>query len=92
MICRIFQLIVIIASLFPLFSSPISTQKDELVAVELEIADIDDQINALRLKRSQLLERQKQLQKTLDDQRILAFQGNSIEQWQRTGIPSVCSP
>jgi len=67
--------------------SLISTQKDELVAVELEIAEIDDEINSLRLKRSQLIERQKQLQKTIDDERILSFQGNSIEQWQRTDFP-----
>lgn len=64
--------------------SSTSTQKDELVAVELEIAEIDEEINLLRVKRSQLIERQKHLQKTLDDHRVLTFQGNSIEQWQRT--------
>jgi chromosome segregation ATPase len=66
------------------FSSSI-VETDELLAIELEISELDEQINHLRFKRSQLIERQQTLKNTLKQNQQSTSNTNSIEQWQRTG-------
>ncbi len=56
-----------------------------MLAIEIEISEIDEQIYRLRHKRSQLVERQDKLKNTLQQNQRTTFNTNLIEQWQRTG-------
>ncbi|CAF1101252.1 unnamed protein product [Adineta ricciae] len=61
------------------------TDNDELVAIDFEIAEIDKQINHLRQRRSQLVQRQKKLKDANKRrQRQQSISGSAHEQWKRT--------
>ncbi len=69
------------------FSSSIieKNEDDELITIEFEISEIDKEINRLRHKRSQLIERQEKLKNTIKQNQRSTFNSNLVEQWQRTG-------
>lgn len=58
---------------------------DELIAIELEIAEIDEQINRLRQQRSCLIKRQQKLKEFLKHNQLTSKE-NVTEKWRRTGI------
>ena len=60
-------------------------EEDELIALELEISELDQEINRLRHKRSQLFERQEKLKNTIKQNQRSTSDINLVEQWQRTG-------
>ncbi|CAF0835104.1 unnamed protein product [Rotaria sordida] len=69
-------------------SSIITTNEtDELIAIELEISEIDAEINRLRHKRYQLVERQQKLRDSMKPNQQSTFNINSVEKWQRTDFP-----
>ncbi|CAF3403671.1 unnamed protein product [Rotaria sp. Silwood1] len=61
-----------------------SNENDELIAIELEISEIDVEINRLRHKRCQLVERQKKLKDSMKQNQQSTLNTNLVEQWQRT--------
>ncbi|CAF0923798.1 unnamed protein product [Adineta steineri] len=66
-------------------NSPVmNTDNDELIAIELEMAEIDQQMNSLRQQRNHLANRQKRLKETIK-QKEQSTTTNLIEQWKRTG-------
>lgn len=62
-----------------------TNEDDELLAIELEISEIDEEIQRLRFKRSQLVLRQEQVKNSLKEDQRTTTDTNSIQQWQRTG-------
>ncbi|CAF3259461.1 unnamed protein product [Rotaria socialis] len=62
-------------------------QNDELIAIELEISEIDLEINRLRQKRFQLAERQQKLKDALKQNQQSTSNINLVEQWQQTNFP-----
>jgi len=69
-----------------LFCSPITNDKDELVAIQLEISEINKQINRLRRRRSHLNKQQQKLKETIKQaQQSTTVTRNLNEQWERTG-------
>ncbi|CAF3624135.1 unnamed protein product [Adineta steineri] len=65
-------------------NSPVmNTDNDELIAIELEMAEIDQQMNSLRQQRNHLANRQKRLKETIK-QKEQSTTTNLIEQWKRT--------
>ncbi|CAF3442463.1 unnamed protein product [Rotaria socialis] len=63
-----------------------TTSNDELIAIELEIVEIDDQINRLRHQRSCLIKRKQQLKVTIEQYQPRTT-GDRNEHWQRTDFP-----
>ena len=68
-----------------LFYSPTTNNNnDELVAIDLEIAEIDEQINRLRHQRTFLVTRRQKLKETIKRNQQ-SIPRDSNEQWKRTG-------
>lgn len=61
-----------------------TNEDDELLAIDLEISDIDEEIQRLRFKRSQLLQRQEQIRNARKQNQQTTFEINLVERWQRT--------
>lgn len=62
-----------------------TTDEDELIALELEISEIDEEINRLRQKRSRLYERQQKIKDSIKQNQNSTLNVNAVETWQRTG-------
>ncbi len=56
-----------------------------MVAIQLEITEINRQINRLRRRRSQLVKQQQKLKETIKQDQQSTTTRNSNEQWGRTG-------
>jgi ATP-dependent helicase YprA (DUF1998 family) len=69
----------------PFYSPIVHKDNDELVAIELEIAEIDQQINRLRHQRSFLSKRQQKLKDSIKRNQQ-SITNSSDEQWKRTSI------
>lgn len=64
------------------FSYAVNTYNDELIAIELEIDEINKETNRLRRRRCQLLDRQKELKEMIKgNQQSMA---KPVDQWGRT--------
>ncbi|CAF1376637.1 unnamed protein product [Adineta ricciae] len=64
-----------------------SADDDELLAIEVEISQIDEEISRLRRKRLQLIVRQQQLKDKIKLDHRSTTDTNLVEQWQRTDFP-----
>ncbi|CAF4875031.1 unnamed protein product [Rotaria sp. Silwood1] len=72
---------------FEQINNPITTNDDvELVAIELEISEIDEQISRLRQQRGNLIQRQQKLKEAIKRNQHITI-NNVNEQWQRTDFP-----
>ena len=63
-------------------SHAMNNYKDELVAIQLEINEINQETNRLRRRRCQLLDRQKELKELVKGNQQTTT--NSVDQWGRT--------
>jgi len=69
-----------------LFCSPVTNNdNDQLVAIQLEITEINKQMNRLRRRRSQLIKQQQKLKETIKQNQQSTTARNFDEQWERTG-------
>ncbi len=64
-------------------SSITNNDNDELIAIELEITEINEQMNRLHRRRTHLIKQQKRLKETIKGNQQLATKSN--DQWGRTG-------
>ena len=74
----------------PSCSSQLNIDNDRLVAIQLELTDINEEISRLRHRRFKLLKQQQKLQETLNQQSIQTKSTkNSNDQWSKTGFYSI---